>query len=167
MTNKLLMLSKYLIFTALILSLVSCKSRSDRDKLAGYLNVTKVVDGDTFWVDDGSEKGLKIRLIGVDTPETRHPKKGVEYYGKEASDYAKSELTDKKVMLKYDVERYDRYGRTLAYVYLQDGTFFNADLVKKGFAHAMTVPPNVKYSEMFVKLEREARENNVGLWKEN
>ena len=69
-------------------------------------------------------------------------------------------------MLKYDVDRYDRYGRTLAYVYLKDGTFLNADLIIKGYGQAMTVPPNVKYSEKFVELERKAREEKVGLWKE-
>jgi len=150
----------------LLVLLFSCTSRSDREKLAGFLSVTKVVDGDTFWVDDGSEKGLKVRLIGVDTPETVHSQKGVEYYGKEASNFAKSLLEGKKVRLEFDVDRIDRYGRTLAYVYLSDGTFLNAELVKKGYAHVMTVPPNVKYSEKFLELEREARENKLGLWKE-
>ncbi len=150
----------------LLVLLFSCTSRGDREKLAGFLSVTKVVDGDTFWVDDGSEKGLKIRLIGVDTPETVHPQKGVEYYGKEASNFAKSLLEGKKVRLEFDVDRIDRYGRTLAYVYLSDGTFLNAELVKKGYAHVMTVPPNVKYSENFLELEREARKNRMGLWKE-
>jgi len=150
----------------LLVLLFSCTSRSDREKLAGFLSVTKVVDGDTFWVDDGSEKGLKVRLIGVDTPETVHSQKGVEYYGKEASNFAKSLLEGEKVRLEFDVDRIDRYGRTLAYVYLSDGTFLNAELVKKGYAHVMTVPPNVKYSEKFLELEREARENKLGLWKE-
>lgn len=150
----------------LILTLFSCNSRSDREKLAGFLSVTKVVDGDTFWVDDGSEKGLKVRIIGADTPETVHPQKDVEYFGKEASDFAKSLLEGEKVKLEFDVDRFDRYGRTLAYVYLKDGTFFNAELIKKGYAHVMTVPPNVKYSEKFLELEREARGNKRGLWKE-
>jgi micrococcal nuclease len=150
----------------LLVLLFSCTSRIDREKLAGFLSVTKVVDGDTFWVDDGSEKGLKIRLIGADTPETVHPQKDVEFYGKEASDFAKSLLEGEKVKLEFDVDRVDRYGRTLAYVYLKDGTFLNAELIKKGYAHVMTVPPNVKYSEKFLELEREARENKRGLWKE-
>jgi len=149
-----------------MLTFFSCNSRSDREKLAGFLSVTKVVDGDTFWVDDGSEKGLKIRLIGVNTPETVHPRKPVEFYGKEASNYVKSILTGKKVRLEFDVDRVDRYGRTLAYVFLKDGTFLNADLIKNGYGQVMTVPPNVKYSEKFLELESKARENNIGLWKE-
>ena len=59
------------------------------------------------------------------------------------------------------------YGRTLAYVYLEDGTFLNAELVKQGYAMVMTVPPNVKYAHLFVKLQQEARENNRGLWKKS
>lgn len=129
--------------------------------------ITKVVDGDTFWVDDGSEKGLKIRLIGVDAPESRNTgRKVVGYFGKEAKKYASQLLSGKKVRLEYDVDRFDQYGRTLAYAYLTDGTFVNAELVIQGFAMVMTVPPNVKYVDKFVKLQQEARKNNVGLWKE-
>lgn len=144
-------LHKCLVIKLLFL-VFSCVSSSDKDKLEGFLSVTKVVDGDTFWVYDGSEKGLKIRLIGIDTPETVHPQKGVEYYGKEASDFAKSLLVGEKVKLEFDIDRTDRYGRTLAYVYLSDGTFLNAELVDKGYAHVMTVPPNVKYSEKIFRI---------------
>jgi len=130
-----------------------------------YYDVKKVVDGDTFWIDDGSIKGIKIRLIGVDAPESRNTgtrEKG--YYGKESSDYLSSLIKGKKVRLEYDVGHFDRYGRTLAYVYLEDGTFVNADLVKTGYATVMTVPPNVKYADTFLKLERKARNQNKGLW---
>lgn len=156
----------YIVFLFLLLDIMACKPRHVRDEPTKYLKVKKFVDGDTFWVDDGSEKGQKIRLIGVNTPETRHPQKQVEYYGKEASDYVKSLLAGKKVELRFDVERFDRYGRTLAYVYLEDGTFLNAEIIKNGFGQVMTIPPNVKYSEEFVKLERKAREEKVGLWKD-
>lgn len=152
---------KYFFLVIITISITYCNSGRDRDELTGFLKVTKVVDGDTFWVDDGSEKGLKIRLIGVNTPETVHPQKPVEYYGREASDYVKSVLTGNKVKLKFDVSRVDRYGRTLAYVYLKDGTFLNEDLIKKGYGQAMTVPPNVKYSEKFIELERKARKGNI------
>jgi micrococcal nuclease len=131
-----------------------------------YYAVTKIVDGDTFWVDDGSEKGMKIRLIGVDAPESRRSfNKEVGHYGKEAKEYLTQMLDGKLVRLEYDVGRKDRYGRTLAYVYLEDGTFVNADLVKNGYAMIMTVPPNVKYAELFLELQREARENGRGLWR--
>ena len=138
--------------------------QSCRDKEQEHYSVKRVVDGDTFWVKDGTEKGMKIRLIGVNTPETVHPQKPVEYYGKEASAFMKSLLEGKNVILEYDVERKDRYGRTLAYVYLEDGTFVNALLVEEGYAQVATYPPNVKYAEKFSKLQREAREQNKGLW---
>ena len=133
----------------------------------GFLLVTKVVDGDTFWADDGTSKGLKIRLIGIDAPESRKTfKKEVGYFGKEAKTYLTNLLSEKSVRLEYDLNRIDQYGRTLAYVYLKDGTFVNAELVKNGFAMTLTIPPNVKFADEFAKLQEEARENNLGLWKE-
>lgn len=128
--------------------------------------VTRVVDGDTFWVDDSSEKGLKVRLIGVDAPEPRNSGKKLQgYFGSESSDYLQQLLHGRKVRLEYDVSRLDRYGRTLAYVYLEDGTFVNADLVKKGYATVMTMPPNVRYADEFLKLSEKARKQKRGLWK--
>jgi micrococcal nuclease len=75
-------------------------------------------------------------------------------------------LNGKKVRLEFDFNRTDQYGRTLAYVYLEDGTFVNAELVKNGFAMTLTIPPNVKFANEFMKLQKDARENNRGLWKE-
>jgi micrococcal nuclease len=155
---------------------VSCNSKSgkrraktDNSKVIqnGLTLVRKVVDGDTFWADDGTEKGQKIRLIGLDAPESRKSfKKEVGYFGKEAKEYLTNLLQGKSVKLEYDVTRVDQYGRTLAYVYLEDGTFVNAELVKNGYAMVMTFPPNVKFADLFVKLQQEARENNRGLWKQ-
>lgn len=155
---------------------VSCNSNSGKRKKEHqgstsvksneYLAVTKVVDGDTFWADDGTT-GIKIRLIGVDAPESRRTfKKEVGYYGKEAKVYLTKLLIGKSVRLEFDLDHTDQYGRTLAYVYLEDGTFVNAELVKNGYAMVMTVPPNIKFAEKFVELQKEARENNLGLWKE-
>jgi micrococcal nuclease len=128
--------------------------------------VAKIIDGDTFWVDDGAA-GFKVRLIGVNAPESRNVfRKKVGYYGKEAKEYVFSMLTDKKVKLVCDVDSLDQYGRTLAYVYLEDGTFVNAHLVEAGFAMVMTVPPNVKFADEFVYLQREAREHSRGLWRD-
>lgn len=133
----------------------------------GLLEISKFVDGDTFWVLNQNGQKEKIRLIGIDTPEARRTgRTEVEYFGKEASDYVKRILTGRKVRLEYDVERYDRYKRTLAYVYLDDGTFLNALLVKEGYASAATFPPNVKFAELFTKLQREARSKGKGLWGE-
>jgi micrococcal nuclease len=158
--------TKYFVILFSIL-ILSCNSNNKGEGSNDYMSIKKFVDGDTFWVDDGSEKGLKIRLIGVNTPETVHPQKPVEFYGIEASNYIKEILDGKKVRLEFDVSEKDRYGRTLAYVFLKDGTFINAELLKNGYGRVMTIPPNVKYAEYFVELEREARENNRGLWDEN
>jgi micrococcal nuclease len=155
------------IFLIIIISLfysAPVHSAAEQDKFI-YYNVRKVVDGDTFWIDDGSKKGIKIRLIGVDAPESRNSgTKETGYFGKESSDYLKTLIAGKKVRLEFDAGHFDKYGRTLAYVYLEDGTFVNANLVKNGYATVMTVPPNVKYADTFLKLERKARNRNKGLW---
>jgi len=129
-----------------------------------HCNVLRIVDGDTFVCRFPDGKEEKIRLIGVNTPETSHQKKGVEYYGKEAKEFTKNTLSGKRVKLELDMQPRDRYGRLLAYVYLEDGTMLNALLVQEGYAQVMTVPPNVKYHDMFLKLQREAREQGKGLW---
>ncbi len=85
---------------------------------------------------------MKVRYIGINTPETKHPTKGVERYGKEASEANRKLVDGNTVSLKFDVEQRDRYGRLLAYVYLEDGTLVNAWLLKYDFAQVMTVPPN-------------------------
>ncbi|MBN1526339.1 MAG: thermonuclease family protein [Candidatus Omnitrophica bacterium] len=138
------------------------------------LNVVKrVVDGDTVELEDGA----KVRFIGIDTPESRmSPKlrkdaersgqdtKTIMAMGKKAAEFTRKLVEGKKVRLEFDVERTDRYGRTLAYIYLEDGTFVNAEIIKQGYASVMTVPPNVRHADEFLKLYREARENSRGLW---
>jgi len=108
---------------------------------------------------------VKVRYIGIDTPETHHPMRGVEPYGMEAAEANRKLVDGKTVRLEFDVQQLDRYGRTLAYVYLEEGTFVNAWLVEHGYAMVMTVPPNVKHQELFLKLQREAREERRGLWR--
>jgi micrococcal nuclease len=163
---KMLLKPKIRILFITLLFCVSCYSGRDI-VLTEYMNVIKIVDGDTFWADDGSSKGIKVRLIGVDAPESRNTGRKLKaYFGEQSKLYLAELIENKKVRLEYDVEKKDRYGRTLAYVYLEDETFVNADLVKNGFAMVMTVPPNVKYAEDFVKLQRKARKNRRGLWKE-
>lgn len=138
-----------------------------RESGGRYYPVTKVVDGDTFWVDDGSEKGLKIRLIGVDAPESRRTRsKEIAYYGQESKVYLTGLIGGMKVRLEMDVDSLDYFKRTLAYVFLEDDTFVNALLVKEGYASVMTVPPNIKFAEEFTRLARNAREGKKGLWRE-
>lgn len=124
--------------------------------------VARIIDGDTIVLEDGT----KVRYIGVDTPETVHPSKPVEFMGKEASEYNRRLVEGKNVRLEYDVERLDKYGRTLAYVYL-DTLFVNAELLRAGYAHVLTIPPNVHYSELFLSCQRAARDASRGLWNES
>lgn len=156
-----------ILFSTFITASCNQKIETHVDAGGNYLAITKVVDGDTFWADDGSEKGVKVRLIGVNAPEShKSPHKDIEPFGKEAQDYLTNLLTGKRVKLVSDVDPLDQYGRTLSYVYLEDGTFVNALLVKEGYAQVMTIPPNVAHADEFVQLQREARENKRGLWKE-
>ena len=123
--------------------------------------VTRVVDGDTLIVQSVG----RVRLIGVDTPETVDPRRPVQFFGKEASVFTHHMAQGKVVRLEYDVERKDRFGRTLAYVYLPDGTFLNAEIVKQGYGHAYTQFP-FRYLGQFQGYEREARAAGRGLWAE-
>jgi len=89
----------------------------------------------------------------------------IQELGKRAYEFTKKLVEGKRVSLEFDVERYDKYKRLLAYVYLKDGTFVNAEIVKQGYASLMTIPPNAKYSNLLLKLYQEARANKRGLWK--
>ena len=126
-------------------------------------HVERVIDGDTIQVVvDGTRR--IVRLIGVDTPETKHPTKPVQYFGQEASAYTKAALEGKTVMLQKDRtgDTIDRYGRWLRYVLL-DGDNFNARLIRDGYAHAYRRFPFSKRTE-FIRLEEKARQRGIGLW---
>ena len=127
---------------------------------AETFKVKRVIDGDTLLLTNGE----RVRLIGVDTPETKHPQKPVQYFGKEAYLFTKRMVEGKEVRLEYDWQRKDRYGRLLAYVYLMDGTFLNAEIIKQGYGFAYIKYP-FRYMEEFRQYEREARENERGLWR--
>lgn len=122
--------------------------------------VVRVVDGDTI-VLDGNER---VRLIGVNTPESVDPRRPVQWYGKEAAAWTRKALQGRKVRLAHDVEPRDRFGRTLAYVFLEDGTLFNLRLVEEGMAFAYPFPPNIAHEAEFRAAERQAREAGKGLW---
>ena len=134
-----------------------------RDGLDGPYPVDRVVDGDTIVVlMNGTEE--KIRLIGVDTPESVHPDPDRNVpYGKVAADYTRSRLLGQQVYLEYDVETRDKYGRILAYVWIGD-EMFNRTLLSEGHAMLATFPPNVRYVDEFTVLQAEAREAGRGLW---
>ena len=132
-----------------------------------WYKVSKITDGDTFYVTTSSSEKYKIRLIGIDAPETRNVgvKVRKEYFGTEAKIFVTQLLKNRKVKLTFDVQKTDRYGRVLAYVYLENGIFLNQYLVEKGYAVVSTFPPNVKYVEVFTKAEKLARNKKLGLWK--
>jgi micrococcal nuclease len=137
--------------------------------------VSRVVDGDTLKLSNNE----KVRLIGIDTPEMHESEKlyrdsrksgrdakTIQVLGKRSYAFTRSLVEGKTVRLEFDVEKRDKYKRLLAYVYLPDGTFVNAEIVKQGYASLMTYPPNVKYADEFRRLYQQAREQRLGLWKE-
>lgn len=125
--------------------------------------VVKVVDGDTIHVRVG-ERVEKVRYIGVNTPEVHHPTRGEEPGGRAAWDVNRQLVAGRHVRLELDVQTRDRYGRLLAYVWVGE-TMVNAELVGRGYAQVMTVPPNVRYQGLFLRLQRDAREAGRGLWR--
>ena len=134
---------------------------ADLERAAGterrQATVTRIVDGDTVVLS-----GLgKARVIGVDTPEVYG---GAECFGRRASAYAKRVLRGRRVRYRLGVEPRDRYGRALVYLWLADGRFFNAMLVRDGYATPLTIPPNVEYADRFVALAGAARRAGRGLW---
>ena len=135
--------------------------------------VTRVVDGDTAVINvDGQDR--RVRLLGVDTPETVHPNKPVQFYGKEASNFTKQSLTGQRVWLEYDKNPQDRYNRHLAYIWtakpanITDATIrrdmFNARLLLGGYAKVLIIKPNTRYAKEFAELESEARSSRRGVW---
>jgi len=144
------------------------------DNTKEFILVKRVVDGDTFLLSNGD----KVRLLGIDTPEkyeskkldkdvetTHQDKKTIKKLGKLASDYVKNFVEGKKVYLEkesnYDDK--DRYGRLLRWVYLEDGTFVNGKIIRDGYAQVYEKFPVSKLDELR-KFQKEARENNRGLW---
>lgn len=144
------------LLLALSLLVAGCAPETDEE----WGLVERVVDGDTFVLSGGE----RVRLIGIDTPETVKPGTEPEPFGPEASQFAKELLEGKRVRLEWDAERRDRYDRLLAYVYLEDGTFVNQLLVEEGYARTLTVPPNTRYAGQLARAEAEARQERKGLW---
>jgi micrococcal nuclease len=129
---------------------------------SAWAYVSRVVDGDTVEVRlDGEEED--VRYIGVDTPETVKPDTPVQCFGPQASSFNHRLVEDERVRLVFGVERRDVYGRLLAYVYL-DGHFVNAELVRRGLARTLTIPPNDRFAKKLKRLEIAAARAGRGLW---
>ncbi|OIN95708.1 MAG: hypothetical protein AUJ48_02700 [Deltaproteobacteria bacterium CG1_02_45_11] len=128
-----------------------------------WVLVTEVVDGDTMHVGRGWRK-TTVQFLGVDTPETVHQDKPVEFLGPEASEFTRKTLKGEKVRLELEpLNRADNYGRLLAYVYLNDGILFNAELIKRGYARVIA-PFHFRYYDEFRNYEREAVATGRGIW---
>lgn len=127
---------------------------------SAWFTVQRAVDGDTIELTGGT----KVRYIGVNTPETHHPTKGVQCFGKEAAAFNGQLVAGKRVLLTKDVSETDRYGRLLRFVYLEDGTFINKFLLEKGYAEVLTYPPDISKSKEFLAVQSEARAARIGLW---
>lgn len=167
---------KIIVAVLMLLLLIGCAAAPATDfpeeelspELAGAYDIVRVVDGDTIIVDiDGEE--TRVRLIGIDTPESVNPNaaKNTEM-GEIASAYTKELLSHKTVYLEYDIDKTDDYDRTLAYVYLSDGvTMVNALLMENGYASIMTIQPNSKYADTFYELQKEAQKEKIGIWSED
>lgn len=160
--------SLFFVIISLILSSFYFFSDRSNNNQEGFSNesvlVTKVVDGDTIEVEGGE----KVRFLGVDTPETKDPRKPVQCFGKEASNKNKELVEGKRVILEKDITDKDKYDRLLRFVFLplEDGNrlFVNDYLIREGYAQVLTIPPDVKYSEQFLEAQRQARQQKKGLW---
>jgi endonuclease YncB( thermonuclease family) len=124
--------------------------------------VSRVVDGDTIIVQLLDDE-YRLRLIGIDAPETVHPQLPVQCYGEEASAYLTELIEEKFVQVEKDVSETDRYGRLLGYIWLGE-IMVNEHLVREGYAFAVTFPPDVKYQELLQEAQEDARLNLKGLW---
>lgn len=146
--------------TTVIFLLLVCGCVAHKDD-AYYGVVEWVADGDTIKLCNGE----MIRYIGIDTPELHHPKKDIypEFFAKEAKEFNENLVKGKKVKLEFDIEKKDKYGRLLAYVFVGD-TFVNEELIKGGYAETFFIPPNTKYLSKFSILEDEAKKAKLGIW---
>lgn len=127
-----------------------------------FVRVKRVVDGDTIVL----ETGERVRLLGVNTPEVSHRKKFVEAFGKDASEFTRRMVEGKLVRIEADLpaSKKDKHSRIFAYVFLEDGTHLNAEIIRQGYGFAESSWPPLKYEYEFRRLEQEAREKRRGLW---
>jgi micrococcal nuclease len=126
--------------------------------------VVRIVDGDTVKVRIGDSTHT-VRYIGVDTPESVKPNEPVQCFGRQASSFNSRLVAGRSVRLEYGAERRDRYGRLLAYVYLQGHSrSVNAELVARGYGRVLAIAPNTSHLRAYLRLERRARSRHLGLW---
>jgi micrococcal nuclease len=146
----------------LVAALAQLRGHGDDRTIAG--TVVRVVDGDTIRVRIGS-RVERVRYIGIDTPESVKPGTPVQCFAEAAHALNARLVAGRRVRLVSDAEARDRYGRLLAYVYREgDGLFVNAELVRRGYAQTLTIPPNVRHAARLAALAQRARAAGAGLW---
>ena len=153
------------VFIIILFFLFSCSGKKKNFHLNEEINykVVRIVDGDTYVLEDDNGTKGKIRIIGADTPETKHPKKGKEPFGPEATEFAKKYLANKVVQLKFEKGKRDRYKRVLAHVYIND-IHFNKMLIDSGYAKSSFYAPNYAFKEVFEASEHRAKQSKTGIW---
>ena len=178
-TNKILKYLLYIIIAAAVYEFIpviknsnillpekiSLEKTVDSSKFMTGYKVVKVIDGDTIDVQQNNEIG-RVRLLGINTPESVDPRRPVECFGKEASKYMKSIASDQEVYLETDStqSKYDKYGRLLAYVYLLDGQMLNRKMIADGYAYEYTYDKSYKYQKDFKEFQNFAKNEARGLW---
>lgn len=164
--NKKLQLCGVMVAFVLLVSIGACSGPPSPSGQGNIVKIVKVIDGDTVDINLNGHTE-RVRLIGVNTPETKHPTKPIECYGPEASAFMMTLLPKgTRVRIERDVEARDRYGRMLLYLYLDsDNLFINLDLVVRGYAKPMSIEPNTSHRNDFVRAASQAEVANVGLWK--
>jgi len=153
------MTRKHFLYLQLVLLSVLLFSRTAFAQ--EWNTVNWVNDGDTIVLSDGRH----VRYIGINAPEIAHDNHKSEAFGYAAKKFNQSLLRSKKVRLEFDKEKYDRYGRLLAYIFLLDGTFINKKMIKKGYAYVLHRRPNVKYDGVLLKAQRDAMSAEQGMWR--
>jgi micrococcal nuclease len=149
-----------LLFFLFLLSLLLSGCAREPGGPPATAQVTRVMDGDTVILADGTQ----VRLLGIDTPEMERDGRPAEFLAHQAKDFLAHMVGGKQVRLEYDQLRYDHYGRLLAYVFLPEGPLVNVELLRQGLARVYCHPPNVRYRQVLVEAQRQALEARRGLW---
>ena len=151
--------NKYLVYVLcvfLIFFISGCRPVSTGDY---YARVVYIYDGDTVKLDNGE----RVRYLGIDTPEMNYNNPPAERFAEEAKRFNFNLVDKRKVRLEFDTVKRDKYDRLLAYVYIDD-VFVNAKMIEEGYAKVYIIPPNVKYADDFLDLQRKAKAGNKGIW---
>src|SRR5215218_11343642 len=163
MMSRILRLVSLCISTVVVITTGASAQEEEEVEYDETVKVKRIVDGDTVRIDPAVDGIDEVRLIGVDTPETKDRDCDVQPYGPEAVKFTRDELQGEEVALEFDEDREDRYERLLAYVYLDD-EMFNETLLEEGYAQVYTVPPNDRYEDRFQEAQEAAQEAELGIW---